>query len=219
MTDANPGAKVTGNNYASNSQKAKQPDAPPDERVLTSIISGEVHERKEPLRKKFLQAYAGDSAQSVGAYLLMDVIVPGTKNLISDLVKVGIDRLLYGGSRPGGAIRSSVGGGVAYGKFFNGGGTQGQAQQAPQLSAHARANHQFGEIVLQNRGDAELVIEELRALIEAYGNAKVTNLYSLVGISGAFTDQKYGWTNLTRAQAIQTREGWLLDLPRPEVLP
>ena len=217
MTDANSGATPGSVNYGANSQKSKAPAPAEEPRVSGPIISGTAVERKEPLRKKFLQAYAGDSAQSVGQYLLMDVIVPGTKNIISDMVTQGIHRLLYGGSRPvQNGVRSSVGGG--YGRYFNGG-ANNQSQQSQQpVVRQAQQNQGFGEIILQTRPDAELVIDSLRELIEAYGNAKGANLYSLVGITGNFTDQSYGWTNLQRAGVIPIREGFLLDLPQPVVL-
>lgn len=218
MTDANNGAQNSSLSFGANSQKSKAPEQTEQPRVVGPVISGEVIERKEPLRKKFLQAYAGDSAQSVGQYLLMDVIVPGTKNIISDLVTQGINRLLYGGSRPvQNGNRGSVVGG--YGKYFNGQVQPSSNQPAQQTQVRqVQPNNSFGEIILKSRGDAELVIEELRSLIEAYGNAKVSNLYSLVGITGNFTNQSYGWTNLSRAGVVQIREGYLLDLPQPEVL-
>jgi hypothetical protein len=222
MTDENSGPKPSSMSYSSNSQKSKQPEQTEEPRVTGPVISGSAVERKVPLRKKFLSAYTGDSAQSVGSFLVTDVVVPYTKNLISDLVTQGINRLLYGSSRPTGSMIGSVVGSrvsSGYGKFFNGGGAQNQQSQNAQMSAQARANHAFGEIVLNSRSDAEIVIDSLRDLIEQYGNAKVTNLYSLLGITGEFTDQKYGWTNLSRASVIHTREGYVLDLPRPEVLP
>ncbi len=215
MTDASNAAKAPSVAFGANSQKSKAPDPVEQAPTIAPIISGTAVERKEPLRKKFLQAYAGDSAQSVGQYLVMDVIVPGTKNIIADLVTQGINRLLFGGSRPvQQGVRSNVGG--SYGKFFNGG---GQSQQQNQQSQPVQVKQDgFGEIILQSRSDAELVIDALRELIEAYGNAKVANLYALVGKSGDFTDQSIGWTNLSRAGVIQIREGYLLDLPKPVVL-
>jgi hypothetical protein len=217
MTDASNAAKAPSVAFGSNSQKSKAPEPVEQAPTIAPIISGTAVERKEPLRKKFLQAYAGDSAQSVGQYLVMDVIVPGTKNIIADLVTQGINRLLFGGSRPvQQGVRSNVGG--SYGKFFNGGG-QSQQQNTQQPQVHqVQQTGGFGEIILQTRSDAELVIDALRELIEAYGNAKVANLYALVGKSGDFTDQSIGWTNLSRAGVIQIREGYLLDLPKPVVL-
>ena len=215
MTDANNGGLA----FGANSQKSKAPEPVAKDPTVAPVIQGTAIERKEPLRKKFLQAYAGDSAQSVGQYLVMDVIVPSTKNMISDMVTQGINRLLFGGSRPvQNGIRSNVGG--SYGRFFNGGGGQSQQHQAQQNQpqVHQVKQEGFGEIILQSRSDAEIVIDSLRELIEAYGNAKVANLYSLIGKSGEFTDQSIGWTNLSRAGVLQIREGYLLDLPKPVVL-
>ena len=208
--------------YSANSQKSKQGEQPTEERIKGPVIAGTATERKEPLRKKFLSAYAGDSAQSVGQYLIMDVVVPATKNLIVDLVSQGINRLMYGSVMPGrtNSFNGSMGSRVSYGKMFNGGGNASQ-QQAPQqrMSPQARANHNFGEIILQTRSDGEIVLDELRALIDQYGSAKVVDLYRAVNVPTDFTDQKFGWTNLARAQVIQIREGYLLDMPKPEVLP
>lgn len=209
--------------YGANSQKSRQEPEPEDHGIKGPIISGGAVERKEPLRKKFLSAYAGDSAQSVGNYLLMDVVIPSTKNLIADLVTQGINRILFGTSRPsGGGVSSVLGTRTSYGSFFNGGGTRGtqpQQQTGPTFSAQARANHQFNEIILNSRADGEFVLDALRELVDNYGSAKVVDLYKAVGITPDFTDQKFGWTNLARAQVLQIREGYLLDLPKPEVLP
>lgn len=196
--------------YSANSQKSKQSEQPAEERIKGPVIVGTATERKEPLRKKFLSAYAGDSAQSVGNYLIMDVVVPATKNLIVDLVSQGINRLMYGSSMPGrtNSFVGSMGSRVSYGKMFNGGGSAAQ-QPTPQqqkMSPQGRANHNFGEIVLQTRSDGEMVLDSLRDLIEQYGSAKVVDLYRAVGVPTDFTDQKFGWTNLARAQVLQIRE-------------
>ena len=43
----------------------------------------------------------------------------------------------------------------------------------------------------------------------------VADLYGLVGIDSEYTDNKYGWTNLSSASIKATRDGYILDLPRP----
>ena len=205
--------------YSPNSQKSKQSEPAPEQPTVEPVIKGSAVERKEPLHKKFMSAYAGDSAQSVGGYILMDIVVPATKNLIVDIVSQGINRLMFGSSRPTGGF-SRQGGGVPYGKFFNAGASNNRQQESqPVMSTHARANHAFGEIILQTRSDAEIVLESLRDLIETYGSCKVVDLYQLVRVTPDFTDQKYGWTNLAQGRVLQIREGYLLDLPKPVVLP
>ena len=51
-------------------------------------------------------------------------------------------------------------------------------------------------------------------LIKEYGQVAVADLYDLVGITGSYTDNKYGWTNLRNAEAIRDRDGYLLRLPK-----
>jgi hypothetical protein len=217
MSDANGGNQTPAMNFGPNSQKAKDPKPAEEGPKIEPVISGTAIERKEPLRRKFLQAYAGDSAQSVGQYLVMEVLVPTSKNLISDLVTQGINKLLFGNARPAQGVRSNVGG-SGYGKFFNGNGGGSTQQNQQSAARQAPQNPGFNEIVLQTRVDAENVIDGLRDLIEQYGNAKVANLYSLLGITGDFTNQSIGWDNLSKAGVIAVREGYLLDLPQPKVL-
>ena len=42
----------------------------------------------------------------------------------------------------------------------------------------------------------------------------VADLYDLVGISGNYTDNKYGWTNLRNSDVQRVRDGYLLKLPK-----
>ena len=47
-----------------------------------------------------------------------------------------------------------------------------------------------------------------------YGTVSVADLYDLVGISGNYTDNKYGWTNIRNAEPIRVRDGYMLKLPK-----
>ena len=52
-------------------------------------------------------------------------------------------------------------------------------------------------------------------VIETYGMVSVMDLYDLVGISGQYTDNNYGWKNLRNAEPIRTRDGeYMLKLPK-----
>jgi hypothetical protein len=94
-----------------------------------------------------------------------------------------------------------------------------QQQQRPrQMSPRARARHNFDEIVLESRQEAEDVLERLYDLVEQYGSASVSDLLELVGIAATHTDQKWGWEELRGAHATRIRGGYLLDLPEPEPL-
>ena len=50
--------------------------------------------------------------------------------------------------------------------------------------------------------------------MDTYGLVRVADLYDLVGITGNYTDNKYGWTNITRAEIVRTRDGFMIKMPR-----
>ena len=70
------------------------------------------------------------------------------------------------------------------------------------------------DITLDNRGEAEAVIHQLKDMLAEYGEVSVGDLYDIVGISNDFTDYKYGWVNLESAKAVRVRDGYFLDLPK-----
>jgi hypothetical protein len=51
-------------------------------------------------------------------------------------------------------------------------------------------------------------------LINVYGMVSVADLYDLVGITGAYTDNKYGWTNIRGVKVTPVREGYMLKMPK-----
>jgi hypothetical protein len=51
-----------------------------------------------------------------------------------------------------------------------------------------------------------------------YGQASISDLYELVGITANFTDNKWGWTDLRSSSVSRARDGYLLNLPRPILL-
>lgn len=201
-------------NYPANSKKSRgqeqQPllEKPPTEKVVTGVV----RERKKPAFSRFFGNIVAEDGGSVGSYILMDVMLPAAKNMISDAISQGIDRLLFGDSRP---RRSDVRPGyTSYNRVAK---PAGYTASAP-LSRQSRANHDFSDIIVETRVEAEEVIDHLIEMIKMYGTAKVSDLYDLVGLTGTFTDDRWGWTDLREARVRPTRGGYLLDLPRTESL-
>jgi hypothetical protein len=86
------------------------------------------------------------------------------------------------------------------------------------MSQRGRAKHDFDEIVLDQRAEAEEVIDRLYDVVSRYEQATVADLYDLVGLSSTHTDHKWGWTDLRGSGVSRIRDGYLLDLPDPEPL-
>lgn len=213
MAEENTEKRPSPYNYPANSHKKKEADAPKADKKIEKVISGNVVERKKPLGRKIAETFAGDDAKSVGSYILFDVIIPATKNLISDMVGQGIDRLLFGASGGSRGSRGSSSRHTSYNKMYNSSDRRDDGRR--ELSQRARSTHDFNEIVLETRGEAEDVLDNLTNLIEEYGVAAISDMYDLVGITGSFTDTKWGWSDLRSASIRRIRDGYLLDFPRP----
>lgn len=206
--------------YSSNSKKTKS--SPTEARPeLEKVISGTAVVRKKSVGAKFREQFAGDDAQTVGQYLLFDVVLPASKNLIFDMLTEGAKRLLFGGSRPSGGLfsGSGVGGRTNY-KAYSGSGviTQTSSPSVRELTPQQRAMNDFSGVVLGSKEEAYRVLEVLTDLIEQYGVASVNDFNACVGLTSDFTQQKYGWTNLNTAGVRAVREGYLLEMPKAIVL-
>jgi len=224
-TDEPQPKKPARSNYPSNTNKEKAGEVVPATKVtseserapLEKVISGNAVQRKKSLGSKIAETFAGDDAQSVGQYILFDVVIPATKNLISDMVSQGIERLLFGDARGRIQVDRRVGGRTGYNKMYNGGLSRERDREEPRsrsLSNRARATHDFGEILMETRGEATEVLDRLMLQVEEYDVATVADLYNLVGISGTFQDEKFGWTDLRGSEVVRVRNGYVLRLPR-----
>lgn len=218
MTDENKPETPITVNYSKNSVAAKKSDPTSDKPKLTlNIAEGAATAKKPSLGKKFREQFAGDSASTVGNYILIDVVVPALKNLIWDIGSEGLKKFLFGGaSRPGSGVGSSILGsrsGTNYTKYS---GNASNAQR--EVTPATRATNDFSDVLVPTRAEGEEVLDQLQNYIDEYGVVSVNDYYAALGISADFTAVKYGWKSISSAEVRHTREGYLLVMPRPQIL-
>lgn len=177
------------------------------ERVTKTPIS----KTKSSFGSRAIGAFIGEDINNVGEYLVYDVVIPTVKNLLTDMVSQGIERLLFGESSP--RRSSSSGSRVSYGSYSRPGSAPGNRRPA---SAQSRRYHDFGDIELESRDEADLVLNRLIDLVDEYGLATVADLYDLCGITTEYTDENWGWTSARNMSVIRSRHGYQLHLPRPD---
>lgn len=218
MTDDNKPETPITVNYSTNSAAAKKGNPTEDRKPLElSITPGAAVAKKPGIGKKFREQFAGDSASTVGQYLLIDVAVPALKNFLWDLGSEALKRTLFGGSsRPSSGIGASILGsrsGTNYTKY-SGNASQGQREVTPAT----RATNDFSDVLVPTRAEGEEVLDQLQNYIDEYGVVSVNDYYAALGISADFTAVKYGWKSISSAEVRHTREGYLLVMPRPQIL-
>lgn len=190
---------------------------------VEKIISGIAIKQKRSFLKKVSDLIMADDTQSVGSYIFNDVLIPAAKDMINDMVTGGMEMMLFGDrqgrSRGRNYHRDSYRGqNINYGMISRSSDRSDPRDRGREMSQNARARHDFDEILLQTRGEAEDVLFHLSDLIIDYQQATVADLYTLVGIQPAFTDGKYGWYDLQGVSPRRVRDGYILDLPRPRPL-
>ena len=200
--------------FPSNSNKKKERIDAVKEKNITQVVSGKVIKKQRTFGQKLAETFFGDDARSVGDYLLNDILVPAMKSTLSDMVGGGIEMLLFGerkSSTRGRLFRDRDRSYVPYNRMSR----RDDVDDRRYISKAARSRHDFDEIILETRGEAEDVLSHVVDIIDDYGVASVADYYDLLGVEGNFTDNKYGWTNVSDAYITRTRDGYSIRLPRP----
>lgn len=190
--------------FPSNSRKTK----PAVERVVKTPARID----KGSLGQQALQAFFAEDIKEVANYLLWDIALPSVKNAVSDIFTSGIDRLLFGGD--GGPQRSR--GNKTYTSYSNR--TYGRRETPTErtYTQRDRREHNLESIIFATRSEAEDVLNHLISICDQYDVATVGDLYGMAGISQSYTDENWGWRDLRSGRAVRSRNGYILDLPKPE---
>ncbi|AWN05472.1 hypothetical protein SEA_ANNIHILUS_38 [Streptomyces phage Annihilus] len=189
------------------------------EKVIKKIVKGGAIKRKKTLGSRFREAIGGKDGQSITDYLMTEVLGPAFKDMITDAVIQGVERMVYGeaqhSSRRTANRRGPIGSTnhISYNRYS----TTPRETAGPRMSSRGRASHDFGEIELRTRAQAEATIAQMQEFIDRFGHTSVADLYEMVDLDAEFTDEKWGWHDLYGADVRRTRSGtYILILPRTE---
>ncbi len=73
----------------------------------------------------------------------------------------------------------------------------------------------FDDIWFEDRGDLEVVVDNLNAIMDTYHVISVADLFELAGQDTVFTDNRFGWTDLSAMQIVHNSNGYILKMPPP----
>lgn len=197
--------------YTPNSHKYKeeQKNAMPEEKRVQKVVKRPVKTKKNEIRK-FADIFISEDVANVKNYIFMDVLVPAIKKAIYDIVTNGIDMFLYGGSGKGKSNTSGTK--VSYRSYYD----QKNSNSSYRGSENTKSHNgfEYDDIIFDNRGEAEAVKQQMQAAIGRYGFVTVADLYDMVDLPAPYTSQKYGWMDVSSAEATRVRDGYMLKLPR-----
>lgn len=177
---------------------------------IEKVVRGKVKTRPKSGARKLTDVFISEDASNVKSYIFMDVLVPAVKKAISDIVRDGIDMILYGDS---GRRKSSSASYVSYRDYSRSDRDRDRFRDRDR-EPRTRSGYNHDDIILETRGEAEEVLTRMDEIIDEYGVVSVGDLYDLIGKSCEYTDNKYGWTNIRNAEPIRVRDGYMLKLPK-----
>lgn len=191
------------NSHKSRNEKKELPEGKRTEKV----VHGKVKTKKNDMRK-LTDIFIAEDAANVKNYILMDVIVPSVKKAIYDLIVGALDMSLYGGR--GGGGRRPISDKVSYTDYNS----LSRRDERSYNRTQTASGYSYDDIILDSRGEAEAVLSRMDEVMEEYGQVRVADLYDLVGVTGNYTDNNYGWTNIRNAEVVRVRDGYKIKMPR-----
>lgn len=203
--------------FPPNSRKAEPRVEPKN---LERVTSATAVRRKQPLGRKFAHIFFGGDARTAAEYMVASVLIPAAKEAIVEAASSGFEKLVYGDARPKRGMRGGPPSGpLGYVSYNQRGPVTKPQEPQGRLPRRTRARHDFDDIVINSRQEAEEVLERMYDALSKYDSVSVADLYELTGLKADHTDYKWGWRGLQGAQVARVRGGgYLLDLPEPEFL-
>lgn len=183
-----------------------------EKKKVEKVVKGTAKVKKKSEVRNAVNNFLNEDLDNIKSYVVTDLIIPTVKNTIYDAVVNIFDMVLFGGN--GRARRNGAGSSrasyVSYNKY-----SDSRDNHSSSNKETRRSKYNFDDIILDTKADAEEVLSQMDALLDEYRIVTVADLYDLVGVTGEYTDQKYGWTNLRNARSVRTRDGYMLELPKP----
>ena len=198
-------------NFVPNSNKFKEEQKNKlverkERKPISKVTKGKVKVKKKSELHKLADTFISEDAAKVKSYVIGDVLIPAIKKAISDIVTNGIDMILYGET---GHSKRSSSSRISYSKCYDDRRDDRRSSTSASIS-----RYDYDDVIFETRDEAKEVLERMDELIDLYGVASIADFYDLAGITGNYTDNKYGWTNLASADVVRVRDGYTIKLPR-----
>ena len=207
-------------NLPDNSHKARaeaqqaqqlQQKQPSDGKRVEKVVKGKVKTKKNEMRR-LADIFISEDVANIKDYILLDVLAPAIKKALYDIVVGSLDTTLFG-SRGNGGKRTTADK-ISYKDYSSISKRDDRGNDRPRTAS----GYSYDDIVFETRGAAEAVLDRMYELIEEYGNVRVADMYDMAGITGNYTDNRYGWNDLRGTKIERTYQGYVIRMPRATVL-
>ncbi len=180
------------NDFKPNSNKSKE--------LAKKVLKGTIKRKGEI--SKIADIFITKDIDSVKDYVVHDILIPEIKKIIEDIVVNSVGMILHGSETV--QTRKSSNNN-SYRNYYD-------KKDRPVQKNRSRS---YEEATFNTRTEANEIIDQMDEIIDKFGFVRVSDFNELAGITGSYTDTKYGWTDIRNANVVRTREGYyIIKLPR-----
>ena len=205
--------------YPTNSNKAKE-----EARKVEPVVVNPVGVRKKK-KNKLLKMIFRQDFKDVKPGLVTDYVEPKVQDIAWSFIQAGIDlvtnalrMMVYEDYRPTDRAKLPAER-YSYSNYYS----SSAPRPAPAPTMTDELN--YDEFTYRTKGEADVVLAELKNLIQTTRAASVLDLYNLSKVTTTnYTLQNWGWTNLDFAEVKKTfdedhRIVYVINLPKASSLP
>lgn len=189
-----------------NSDNFKNNSSAPTARKVSPVATGAVKKKHSGL-KELTDGFIQEDAATVRNSLWYDILIPAAKKTIYDMAMGALEMFFYGGG--GGAPAKSRMDRVSWRESSK------SSNSKPAERVSSTSGYRFDEVLYPSRQDAERVYAVMLEILDQYQVCTVSDFYSASNVTGSYTDNNYGWDDISSAKIVRFNDGWLLKLPKP----
>lgn len=76
--------------------------------------------------------------------------------------------------------------------------------------------HFIKDIIFDTRQEAYDTLDKMNEILVTYGYVTIADVYDIVGVPCCYTDNKYGWTTIQNAEVVKGKDGYFINMPKPQ---
>lgn len=207
------------NSHKYNAEKAAKKDR---KKIAPVVGRDQIVSTKKPLGRRLSETFLTEDTKDVKSWVLTEVIIPGVKDTILDILNI----IFYGDvdsrSRRGGRPRRGKDDDrVNYSSYYRGNSYSGRSSRRKIGDRYDSDDKvDFRNIVLRERYDAEKIVDEMRRRIQDpdIGVVSIGDLLDMIDVAGRFTDFDYGWDDERDIGIRKVSSGFLIDVAEPKYI-
>jgi hypothetical protein len=136
----------------------------------------------------------------VKSYVIKELLIPGIKRMFLSSLEMLLNGKGYSSNKKDRQVAT-----VSYRDYY----------ERDRREDYSRSDYpDFEDIVFEDRGDAEYILDQLRDVLQRYRVARVSDMFELARQASPYTANRYGWTDLSMARVMPTRGGYMIKMPK-----